>query len=127
MSSQRVRVSLDNLAMGLKKAEGLLFYEQPHLMLELQEMDAILELVKEEVKTYKLPLKEIDSVSIERKWFKYYIEISAKNMRSLQHIPGTTQGMLKLSIKRDERESARTLVSHLQLLLSEQKLQELDQ
>ncbi|MGM0589865.1 MAG: hypothetical protein ACQETE_15685 [Bacteroidota bacterium] len=125
--SRRVPVSLDNLAMGLKKAEGLLFVEENQLVLELQQVDAILEIFKDEVKTYRIGLEEIDSVSLTKKWFRHFLMINGKRMKAMQDIPGSAHAQLKLHVKRSDVDNARRLVSAVQLTISEQKLRELDQ
>jgi hypothetical protein len=125
--NRRISVTLENLAMGFKKAEGLVYRDEDGLVLELQQLDAILELYREEVKTYRIAWTEIDSVTLTKKWFRQYLVIEGKNMTSMQNIPGVSHASLKLKVNRDDKEDAKRLVSNLQLELSEQKLRELDQ
>ena len=70
---------------------------------------------KSEVKLVTLPLDRV-SVKFKRGVFGAHITIQARDMRSLENVPTSVQGSVRLYFKRDVRDDAERLVNTLRAL-----------
>ena len=71
---------------------------------------------KSEVKLVTLPLDRVSSVKFKRGVFGAHITIQARDMRSLENVPTSVQGSVRLYFKRDVRDDAERLVNTLRAL-----------
>jgi hypothetical protein len=106
---------LDELYQGFAKGHGLIHDEGDCLCLEFQVQDAVVGLIKGGIKQVRIPLAELASVALERKWFglSTFLVIQCARMEAVKDIPGTEQGRLVLGIARKDREAAAKLVAEL--------------
>ena len=112
---------------GLAETEGLVWFENDALNMELETKDGILGLVRSGVKSFKIHLREIESTRFEKKLFRTRLTIQANSMAVLDGIPGTKPGEFQLRFKKKHREAAANLASALAYRLSEWRLEWLDQ
>ncbi|HKJ30337.1 MAG TPA: hypothetical protein VKA34_00860 [Balneolales bacterium] len=125
-SSVRLPVIIPDLSYGLKEAVGLLKADNQHIILELQEQDALVGAYKTGVNTYKIAWKDIDSIELDKGLFSSSLIISAKSMSAIEDIPGNKQGQCIFKISRKDKKNAEKTISVLNLHLSEIRLEELD-
>lgn len=110
---------------GFTEVDGLLKIEKDRLSLEFESADAIIGIVKSDLKEVTIPFESIKKVEFVKKWFSAQIFIYTRNIAALKDVPGSKSGMVRLSIKRNQKREAMNFNSHLQLVLSEFKLKQL--
>jgi hypothetical protein len=76
---------------------------------------------RSDVQKTAIPLGEIESIEL-KGWLEAKIEIQTKTLAALSKIPGHKQGQVSLSVAEKDRQTAKELVSVMQVLLSEYKL-----
>lgn len=131
MLSQPSRLAffIDDLYAGLAKASGLLRLEGEAIILEFQvEENLIGGLVKGQPKVFRMNLRAIESVELEKKWWwrNPRLILRVKRLRDLEGIPGSKEGEVDIKIRRQDREDAKAMVSRINLLLSEIRLADMD-
>jgi hypothetical protein len=106
---------LDELYQGFAKGHGLIHDEGDCLCLEFQVQDKVIGLIKGNIKQVRIPLAELASVALERKWFglSTYLVIQGTRMETFKDVPGMEQGRLVLGIARKDREAAAKFVAEL--------------
>ncbi len=125
--TKSVQFEIPAINHGLQKASGLLKLEEEQLILEFQVKDALLEILKSEVKEIAIPLRDLQSVEYKKGWFSSKVILEAGSLRVFEDIPGADHGECELKIKRKEREDAEKLISKVRLVMSEIKLNDLDE
>ncbi|HLW68916.1 MAG TPA: hypothetical protein VKS79_26630 [Gemmataceae bacterium] len=110
-----VPFTLEEVYSGFANCHGLIRDEGEHLVLEFQIQDSLVGLIKSGVKQVRIPLAELASVALERKWFgmSTNIVIQLSHMQPVQDVPGMKQGRLVLAIARKDREAAAKFVADL--------------
>jgi hypothetical protein len=103
---------------GLGKCEGILREEPGHLVIEYQSRDAIAGIVKSDVRSVTVALKDLASVTITKgwlgtSWMGVKIELQGVRMESLKDVPGMCQGKVVLGIARKDRDAAERFVAGL--------------
>jgi hypothetical protein len=106
---------LGELYQGFAKGHGLIHDEGDCLCLEYQVEDQVIGLVKSGIKQVRIPLADLASVSLERRWFglSTYLVIQVTRMQAVKDVPGMEQGRLVLGIARKDREAAAKFVAEL--------------
>ena len=125
MLSERTRLafSIENVYGGFAQVGGLLRLTNDILIMEFQTKDSIFGgLLKSRAREVRLPLLEIESVEYRKKWFSTHIIIRVYRMGYLDNVPGSENGEVKLKLKKKDRNTAQNLVSHMNLRLSELRL-----
>jgi hypothetical protein len=107
---------------SLSESSGILRFEQNHLELEYQTRDAVLGLIKSQVRTISLSLGEIQELKLNKGWFSDKLWIQAKRMKSFEQFPGSKQGSAELTLLKKHRKEVEYLVSSINLKLSEWRL-----
>lgn len=118
--------TIENLNGGFMKVEGILRVEGDHLVFEFQKKDAVVEAYQSELRTAKVPLSELDMIEFKKGWFSGKLILHGKIAKSFGDLPGKDLNERVLKIKRKNRERAASISSNLNLRISEQKLNELD-
>lgn len=124
--SRSVPFEISDISHGFQEAKGLFKVKEESVELEFEVMDSILGFFKSGVQTIQIPLSELDSIAFEKKWFGSKIVLEAFSMKTFEDIPGTEQATCKLKVKRKHREEAQKVVSKARLLLSEFRLNQMD-
>ncbi|MEX0648657.1 MAG: hypothetical protein WEA56_07825 [Balneolaceae bacterium] len=127
MTNRTIPFEIPNVNHGLVEVKGLLHFKKEELVLEFDERDAIVGIIKSSLKERSIPFSELESISFKKKFFSNVVEISGRSMKSLQDIPGSQQGSCKLKIKRKNRDEAERVVSSIRVALSEFKLREMEE
>lgn len=112
---------------GLAAVDGLARFDGTALILEFQTKDAFIGVIKSDVQTVEISLTDFASVHFARKMFWATLKLRVHSMALIEKIPGTRRGEIKLRFARKHRDEAHTLVSQLQLRLSERRLELMDE
>ncbi len=126
-NSYRLPVTIENLQYGLKEAVGLLHFNKKEIVLELQQQDSFIGVVKSDVSRFTIPFSEIADIKLDKGFFSGSLVIETNHLDSLSEIPGNKQGSLELKIERKDRKEAARAVSALNFALSEYRLNQLDE
>ena len=118
--------SRENLNGGFMKVEGILRVEGAKLVFEFQKKDAVVEAYQSELKTVTIPLTELDMLEFKKGWFSGKLILHGKRAKSFSELPGKELTERVLKVKRKHRNVAANISSNLNLQLSEQKLNELE-
>ncbi len=79
-----------------------------------------------ELQELTLALDELDTIELKQRLWLTRVIVSANSMRSLDALPGSRQGEVKLKIAFKHRERAADFVRHAQAILGEDRLRRLD-
>ncbi len=118
--------SIENLNGGFMKVEGILRVESENLVFEFQKKDAVVEAYQSELRTETIPLSELDMLEYKKGWFSGKLILHGKRASSFGELPGKELTERVLKVKRKHRNVAANISSNLNLKLSEQKLNELE-
>jgi hypothetical protein len=118
--------AIENLNGGFMKVEGILRVEGEHLVFEFQKKDALVEAYQSELKTEKISLSELDMLEFKKGWFSGKLILHGKTARSFGDLPGKDLTERVLKIKNKHKNVAASISSNMNLKLSEQKLNELE-
>lgn len=124
--NRSVPFKIDEVASGFQEANGLLKVTRKGLDLEFEVSDAFFGVFKSGVKNVFLDFNDLRSVSYKKGWFSSKIILEGTSMKVFDELPGTDVATVTLKIKRKHREDARSLISHARMLLSEHRLQQLE-
>lgn len=112
---------------GFTEVTGLIRVDHEHLVLEFQSADAIIGIVKSDLKTKKVPFTAIRRLDFKKGWFSTKLILQTNSMSDLDGIPGANSGSVTFNIKRAHRQEAVELNSYFQLEFSEHRIRQLDQ
>ena len=119
--------SIDDLYSGLARVDGLLRLKDDQLLIEFQKQDNLMGIFKGNSQSRTIPLRQIFKVELKSSWFGRSLLLRPTTLSAFQGIPGADEGELKLKFKKRDLELAKDLVSHLNLRLSEIRLQDMDE
>jgi hypothetical protein len=110
-----VPVTLGEMYAGLADCHGLIRDEGDHLCLEFQVQDSLAGLLKSGIKKVRLPLADLASVALERKWLglSTNLVIQVARMEAAKDVPGMEQGRIVLGVARKDRQAAAKFVADL--------------
>lgn len=118
--------SIPNAYQGFATVEGLARFDGEALVLEFQTADALMGLVKSEVKEVRLGLADLVAVEFKKRLFGATLGVRARSLAVIEAIPGTKLAGFTLRFARPHRDAAHGLATHLQLRLSEHRLDAMD-
>ncbi|WP_421773672.1 hypothetical protein [Gracilimonas sp.] len=118
--------SIENLNGGFMKVEGILRVESENLVFEYKKKDAVVEAYESELMSETIPLSELDMLEYKKGWFSGKLILHGKRASSFGELPGKELTERVLKVKRKHRNVAANISSNLNLKLSEQKLNELE-
>ena len=121
-----LRFLIPEVYAGFAEAQGLMRVDENTLMLEFEIRDSLVGLLKSRIKEIKIPISEIDSVTLNKDWFKISLIIRTQKLSSLGDLPKQERGQIKLHLSHEDGEIAEWLVSFLMLSISDKKLNLLD-
>lgn len=112
---------------GLAEGRGILRVDETALTLELQVTDALFGLLKSRIINIQLPFDQVSGIIMTKGWFRKKLILRTHSMAPLTSIPGHSGNELVLVIRRRDRDSARFLISRLELRKTEVQLQKLEE
>lgn len=123
----KIPFTIPNVNHGMVTVKGLLHIKRKELLLEFDKKDGFVGILSSGIKQARIPFEELDSITFEKKFFKGVITISGKSMKILENVPGAEQGLSKLTVARKHRKKAEDAVRNARVVLSEFKLNEMDE
>jgi hypothetical protein len=113
-----VPFSIRRIYGGFGRCHGVLHDEGDTLRFEFQIKDSLAGLLKTNVKEVRIPVKEIDSVQLMRKWWGtskqgLKLVLQATGMATFKDIPGASQRQLILNVSRRDVDMAQAFVDGL--------------
>lgn len=127
ISQIRLPFTLGEVYGGFAEGGGLMYVARDTMILEFQVKDAIFGVVKSKPKRLQIPFREIIAIEYKRTMFISRIIFRLTSLQYMSDIPGDNKGGdVKLRIKRKDKEMARNLVSHINLRMSEIRLDMMD-
>ena len=102
-----------SMYMGMWEAPGLLRLDGNNLSLEI---DA--GITKSKYKDIQIPLSEIESLRLSRKWFKGVLLIRGRRLRSLNNVPGHQEGKVEFEVAGEDFALAEQFVATVDRRLS---------
>jgi hypothetical protein len=117
---------ITNLFSDLAEAHGLVTMEGDFLRMEFQTQDAILGLLKSQLKEIRIPIGELNSAIYVKKLFSTKIILRANKLTTLSRVPGHQKGQVILEISRKDRDIAEQLTSSVDMKITEMNLSRLD-
>lgn len=112
---------------GFAEAQGLIHIKKNSLVLEYEVKDAFGGFIKSELKETEIPFDEIESLTYKKGFWGAKVLIDGNSMRTFEDVPGAEQGSCTLKIKRKDRDQAQQSISSARVVLSEYKLNKLDE
>ena len=104
------------------ETEGILSADETDLKFEFRSTDAVIGLVKSDIRELKLPFDKIEGIAYRKEWLSgCWILIRVNEMRAASDLPGFKEGELKLTVARKHRATAAEFVSSVQLALDARK------
>lgn len=113
--------------LGLAEISGLLRIVDQTLEFEYQVKDTTLGFLDSSVKSCRIPLRIIDSIEVEKKWFSGKFEITFNRIPDLDNPFQLEGNQLKLTVKKGDLEKAKTFRSKLMYEILESKMDQLDE
>ena len=117
----------DDIYMGLAEINGLLRVVNNVLEIEYKVKDTTLGLMDSSVKSCHIPLKIIDSIEVEKKWFSVRFELVFNRIPDLDNPFQLEQNRLVLKVKKENFDRAHSFRSRLMYGILENKLDHLDE
>lgn len=116
----RLAFSIENVYAGFAKVTGILRVANDILSLEFETKENIFGgVLKSKPKKVNIPLMELESVVLKKTWFSTKVIIRVLQLGLLNDVPGTEKGEAIIKIRRKERQTAETLISKINLRISE--------
>jgi hypothetical protein len=113
-----VPFSIPRLFAGFGRCHGVLHDEGDTFRFEFQVKDSLAGLLKTNVKEVRIPVKEIDSVQLMRKWWGtsrrgVRLVLQATGLTTFKDIPGASHRQLILTVARRDVDMAQAFVDGL--------------
>ncbi|MEQ9549525.1 MAG: hypothetical protein RIM23_07895 [Coleofasciculus sp. G3-WIS-01] len=126
LPSISIPFSFVNVYEGFAKAQGILRVDENTLTLEFEIKDNFFGVLTSGIKEVIIPIKYIDSVTLNKNWLRTTLVVRVQSLKLLSHIPKHNQGKLWLYISRNDRDIASRFASFLRLKISENEINLLD-
>ncbi len=108
---------------GLASVQGMIRFEPKQLVLEYQVKDNIVGMLKSGTKELRIPFENLNELTYKVNWFISRLKLHVNSMRILGEFPVGKDGIITLRINRKQRQTAREIVSQVNLRLSELRLE----
>ena len=115
--------TLEDVYGGLGEGNGLLHFDGETFRLEFEA--SVLGLWDMGVQDIAVPLDDLVQIECKRGWFSTTLKLQGKSLRTFEKIPGSKQGNLLLTIKRDSRSQAEHLASLVETKMTTRQLERL--
>ena len=113
-----------DIYLGLAEISGLMRVADEVLELEYKVKDTTLGFMDSSVKTCHIPIRIIDTIEVEKKWFSVKFELIFNRIPDLDNPFQLEGNHLKLSVKKDHLEKANAFRSKLMYEILEGKMDE---
>lgn len=104
-----VPFTIENEAhMGMSETQGIIFSDGTNLIIEYQIVDAIVGLVKTDVKEIAISIADLWTLKFRKKYFGLAtrVYLRSRRQRVVEGLPESRQGEVEFRIKRRDREAA---------------------
>lgn len=112
--------------LGLAEISGLMRIVDQTLEFEYKVKDTTLGFLDSSVKSCRIPIRIIDSIDVEKKWFSGKFELRFNRIPDLHNPFQLEANSLKLSVKKSDLEKAKSFRSRLMVEIMERKMENLD-
>lgn len=94
--------------LGLSETQGLLTTDGRSLVVEYRIVDTIIGAIKTPSSSLQVPLEDIYSIAYQKRLFGFAgaILLRTRNQKALDTLPDARMGMIRMSVKRGDREIA---------------------
>jgi len=118
---------IDDVYGGLAEARGVLRVEQQAIVLEFELQDAVLNVVKAEIRRVTIPFEQVEHLVFRKGWFGFRASLclTARSLKALEAVPGGHGAELLISVARKDRALAHEIASQVNYALSEFRLKQL--
>ncbi len=118
-----IGVTATDVAGGTIVVEGLVSHTDESMMLEIQTTSNRMN--KSEAVVHRILIQELQTMEFKRRPIGSKIILEAKSLETLSKIPGVVRNRLGLNVARKYRLQASDFVTHVQIVLTEMRLEEL--
>lgn len=98
---------------GLMESQGLAFIEDDELVIEYQNVDSVLGLLKTGVKEVSIKFDDITFAKVEPKMWGSELLLKGRSLKTFRNLPGSSSGVLRLKIARQSNNAALNLVDEI--------------
>ncbi len=123
---KRIPFKIKNMNYGLSEASGLLHLGEEELIFEFESRDSVIGVIKSGLQEHNVSLADIDEINYLPKWIGARVEVVGRSMKVMAGIPGSEHGTVTLHIRHKHKKQAERAVSTARLVLSEHKLNSLE-
>jgi hypothetical protein len=102
---------------GAARATGLVRLEGMSLLVEYELKDRVFGLIRSELKEVRLPLRDVESIAVERGWWGDVLVLRVSTLRAARTLPGQDKGTVRLDVARKDRAAAEQLANAVQAAL----------
>ncbi len=118
-----ISVTATDVAGGTIIVEGLVRCTDESVTLEVQTTSNRMN--KSEAVQHRISIQELQTVEFKRRPIGSKITLEAKSLETLSNLPGVVRNRLVLNVARKYRNQASDFVTHVQIILTEMRLEEL--
>ena len=123
MDTFSIPIKLNDSFEGFAESKGLLLLKNGAVIIQFQTKDAILGMVKSDLKTVDIPLENLIEISYKKSIFGNKLILLVDNLSFVEQLPSSDSNEIVLSIARKDIDTAIDLVRALKLDQSEKEYQ----
>ena len=105
-------------AARLAKSDGLLRFDGTALLLEFESRDALVGLLKSDLREVRIPIAEINAIDLHKGFFSSTLDVQTSTLRATRGIPGSSHGRFSLSLSRKDTPAAELLTRAVRASMS---------
>lgn len=98
---------------GLMESQGLAFTKDDELIVEYQNVDSMLGLLKTGVKEISIKFDDIALAKVEPKLWGSELVLKGRSLKTFRRVPGSKSGVLHLKLSRQSSNAAQNLVNEI--------------
>jgi hypothetical protein len=117
---------IDDIYEGFAESEGLLSFDKDSLKIEFSTKDSFIGIIKSDLKLVHIPLNKIANIKYDKGFFGDKLIIVTNSLDVAQKLPGSEGNEIELNIKKKNRDDANMFASKLNLLIAENRLDEIE-
>jgi len=121
MKSYSIPVKLKDSFEGFAESKGLLSIAKDTLVIQFQTKDAILGMVKSDLKEVCIPINNVIELGYKKSLFGNKLSVKVDDLKILREFPESDNNELILSIARNDIDQAIDLVRSIKMDLSEKE------
>ncbi len=123
MDTFSIPIKLNDSFEGFAESKGLLLLKNGAVIIQFQTKDAILGMVKSDLKNVDIPLENLIEISYKKSIFGNKLILLVDNLSFVELLPSSDSNEIVLSIARKDIDTAIDLVRALKLDQSEKEYQ----